>query len=157
MLINILPLTSSQSYKSNRVPDGQYVVYRADQETDEVVDLFSVQLDDSDPPVKLNGPLVQGGFVREFQISPDSSRVVYLAQQETFSVFELYSVPLGGGALPVKLNSTLVNNGDVQADFQISPNSSRVIYRADQDTDTVDELFVTYDGVLLYLPLIMHE
>lgn len=122
-------------------PDGQYVVYRADQETDEVAELFSVRLDGSTAPLKLNGPLVQGGFVREFKISPDSSRVVYLANQDNVNMNELYSVLLGGGVLPIKLNDSLVTGGNVQVDFQISPDSSRVVYLADHQTNDVFELF----------------
>ena len=40
----------------------------------------------------------------------------------------------------IKLNSPLVTGGNVR-DFSISPNSSRVVYSADQDTDGVGELY----------------
>jgi hypothetical protein len=122
-------------------PDGSRVVYSAAQETEWVYELYSVPLDGSADPVKLNAALAPGGNVREILISPDSSRVVYWADQDTAGVFELYSVPLDGSAAPVKLNAPLVSGGIVGDVFQISPDSSRVVYLADQDTDNVWELF----------------
>ena len=54
-------------------------------------------------------------------------------------------MPIDGGT-PLKLNGTLVTNGDVfRVDFSFSPDSSRVVYRADQDTDQINELYVSYD------------
>lgn len=60
--------------------------------------------------------------------------------------FELYGVPLAGGD-SVKLNAPLVTGGDVY-DFQFSPNSNWIIYRADQDIDEVCELFSLARGAL---------
>ena len=117
-------------------PDGRYAVYLADQDTDGVNELYSVLLGGGSP-IRLNPLLPFGRNVISFQISPDSSRVVYRADQETDTVFELYSVPLGGpAAAGIKLNGALVAGGNVNY-FQISPDSSRVVYRADQETATV--------------------
>ncbi len=45
-----------------------------------------------------------------------------------------------------KLNDRLALGGDVvYYSVQVSPDSSRVVYRADQDTDEVDELYASYD------------
>lgn len=54
---------------------------------------------------------------------------------------ELYSIPIAGpeGAW-TKLNPTPVANGDVTV-FAISPDSSRVVYNTDQQTDEVFELY----------------
>ncbi len=73
----------------------------------------------------------------DFAISPDSARVVYRADS-TDTLNELWSVPIGGGAV-TRLNRTLAAGGDVQA-FLISPDSSWVVYGADQDQDAKDEL-----------------
>jgi Tol biopolymer transport system component len=118
------------------------VVYSADQQTDKIFELYSVPLGGpAAAGVKLNGALVAGGNVYGFQISPDSSRVVYTANQQTATVIELYSVPLGGpAAAGIKLNGALVLNGNVGG-FRISPDSSRVVYTADQETDNVVEAY----------------
>ncbi len=128
-------------------PDGKRTVYRADQDTDGVDELYSVSLEDG-PVVKLNSTLVMDGECLGYTISPDSSRVVYLADQDTNEVLELYSVPVGGGPVK-KLNGQLVEKGDVSpaftvdwnSTFQISPDGSRVVYLADQDTDEIFELY----------------
>ena len=68
----------------------------------------------------------------------------------------LYSVPLGGpAAAGIKLNGALVALGDVD-NFAISPDSSRVVYLADQQTDNVFELYMT-SNYLLHLPLILRQ
>ncbi len=80
-------------------PDSSRVVYLADQDTDNVSELYSVPLTGG-LPTKLNGALVTGGDVQccNFSISADSARVAYLADQDTDNVTELYSVPITGGA-----------------------------------------------------------
>ncbi len=41
----------------------------------------------------------------------------------------------------MKLNGDLVPGGNVQTGFQISPDGSSIIYRADQDADEVFEMY----------------
>ncbi len=107
-------------------------------------------------PDRLNPPLADWADVKDFLVAPDGSRVVYLADQDTNGVTELYSVPIHGDD-PVKLNGPLVAGGDVQFEgdtprgqtrgFVISPDSSTVVYLADQDVDDVSELYsVPIDG-----------
>ena len=118
--------------------DSTRVVYRVDQDTDGVYELYSVPISGG-PAVKLNGTLPTGGDVWEFAVSPDSTRVVYFADQDADGVYELYSVPISGGTA-VKLNDTLVTGGGV-LDFAVSADSTRVVYRADQDSYNVIELY----------------
>lgn len=122
-------------------PDGSLVLYLADQEVDEVEELFTVP-STGGTPTKLNGTLPFSGDVSGgMQFSPDGSRVLYRADQNTDEVYEIFSVPSTGGT-PTKLNGTLVNGGDVVvAGLQISPDSERVLYRADQDVDEVFEIY----------------
>jgi len=98
-----------------------------------------------DEPFQISDALVISSEIENFQISPDGSYVVYRADQNIDGVFELFSVPITGGN-SVRLNSNLVNGGNVRGgnpnfDFQISSNSSHVVYRADQNADGIDELF----------------
>lgn len=97
-------------------------------------------------PVKLNATDASGSIIPidSVVISPDGSRVLFIADGG------LYSVQIGGGAAPVKLNTAgsvfhtakpfLINNKKSPG-FSISPDSSRVMYVADQDTGGVSELF----------------
>ena len=66
---------------------------------------------------------------------------MYTADQQSNDVIELYSVPIGGGAF-VKLNPPLASGGDLSPfGFEIDPVSDRVVYRADQDTNDLYELY----------------
>ena len=142
-------------------PDGSRMLYAADQAVDNDVELYSVPL--AGPPasaVKLNGPLPPGGDVFGFQSTFDGTRVVYTADQVANDVFELYAVPIAGpAASAVKLNGPLVAGGDVNFAF-VSPDSTRVVYTADQDTNDVAELYSVpitgpaASGVKLNLPMV---
>jgi Tol biopolymer transport system component len=132
---------------------GSRLVYRADQEVDERIELYSVPTDGSAPPVKLNAPFHAGADVGCAVLSPDGSRVVYSADQDTDNVVELYSVPSDGSAAPVKLNPTFVPGRQALA-VRITPDGARVLYLADQVTDDVFELFsVPIDGSAAALEL----
>ncbi|MDP7496967.1 MAG: hypothetical protein QGI77_11060, partial [Roseibacillus sp.] len=79
--------------------DSTTVVYRADQDDDEIYEIYGAPIYGG-PSTKLNSGLVPGGDVSDFQISEDSSTVVYVADQDDNGVTELYSVATGGGPLP---------------------------------------------------------
>ena len=102
-------------------PNSQYVIYIADQQTDDALELWSVPLTGNSPPSRLSALLPSGSSVDRFEVSPDGSRVVYIAPQEALNKFEIYAVPTGGGAF-TKLNGNLVSGGRVWL-FQISPDS----------------------------------
>ncbi|NOZ70820.1 MAG: hypothetical protein GXP38_02730 [Chloroflexi bacterium] len=111
-------------------PDGQYVVYRADQDTDDVIELYSIPLTGG-VPTKLSGPMVDSGDVSSFKISPDSSQVVYIADQNKDGKDELFSVPITGPASAgATINHTPFFGFDDVYDFTISPDSQWVVYRA---------------------------
>ncbi|MFP6873021.1 MAG: hypothetical protein VCA55_05865 [Verrucomicrobiales bacterium] len=109
--------------------DGGTVVYRANQDSDGVYELYSVAIGGG-ASTKLNGALVPGGVVQSgFQVSADGGTVVYRADQDSDNVTELYSVAIGGGAA-IKLNSALPVFGDVFG-FQVNPDGS-VLFVADE-------------------------
>jgi len=143
-------------------PDGQWVAYVADQDSDDVLELYAVPADRSAPPHKLSGPMVTGGDVRSepdvgpaFAFSPDGATVVYVADQLSNGVWELFRVALGGGPA-VRLNGTLPLGGDVGGSptlqvahriFEFVPGGQRLVYMADQNANDVLELFsVPLDG-----------
>jgi hypothetical protein len=112
-------------------------------------ELYSAPIDGSAAPVKLNGTLPSGGGVLSFLLSPDGARVLYLADQSVNGRFELWSVPTDRSSAPVRVNGTLVTGGDVsesgasplEPSFGISPDGTRAVYLADQNTDGVVELY----------------
>ncbi|MAB78045.1 MAG: hypothetical protein CMJ89_01715 [Planctomycetes bacterium] len=133
--------------------DGTHIVYRADQEVDNVHELFAAPIDGSAPPMKISGPLQSSGDVRTsigsagppFSVSPDGAWVVYTADAEVDQQVELYSVPIDASLPAVKISGASVNASNIFNDagpaFEISSDSTRVVYSADQDIDSTFELF----------------
>ncbi len=122
-------------------PDGARVIYRADQQSTGVFELYSVSAAGG-TPTKLNGPMVTGGdVVADFKISPDGEHVIYRADQALDESLDLYSVPISGGT-PVRLNVPLAGDGsDVSSDFAVTPDNSRVIYKAPTKVSGIAHLY----------------
>jgi hypothetical protein len=116
------------------------IVYRADQITDTVAELFSVG-----SGVKLNPALALPNTVQAFALTRDKRAVIYIADQDTAGVFEIYRVELANPGTSTKLNPTggfgISGSKDV-LDFKLIPDGSGIVYLADQDTDGVNELYI---------------
>lgn len=143
------PLSGAQDVTGDILlsPDGARVAFRADADTDEVFELYSVALGGS-PVVKLNGPMVTGGDVPaalggvQFAFSPDGAWVVYRADQDSDEVFELFAAPADGAHPPVKLHPALAGSQDVPLHgFRIAPDSQGVVFAADTDVAARVELW----------------
>jgi Tol biopolymer transport system component len=119
--------------------DSSRVIYLAEQEVNEMVELFSVPIVGGES-VKLNSALVADGDVDRFTLSPVSGMAVYRADQTVNNQYELYSIPIMGGVAPARLNKAFTAGMNVQT-FAISPNGAWVVYRANQDFTNRTELF----------------
>jgi hypothetical protein len=129
-------------------PDGPRAVLRADFLRDAWFELFSVPLDRSLEPVRLNGDLALHGDVADFGISPDGGTVIYLAEERATDQLELFARPIDGTGAPVPLSSPPVPGGDVHQ-ARVTPDGGRVLYLADQEVDERIELFsAPLDGSL---------
>lgn len=121
--------------------DSNRLVYLT-QPISDTFNLYSVPIDASAPPIKLNPALTPGGSVKWAQISPDDNWVIYTADQEIDEVVELYAVPIDGSGPPIKLHPDLPSDHSVGL-FRISPDGEWVVYIADQDQDEVYELYAS--------------
>lgn len=100
---------------------------------------------------KLNGPVVVPGSVPyeaaiAYAIAPDNSSVVYATDQTTPDVNELYRVPFATPGVSTKLNGPVAGGGVLVAGierrtFNITPDSSAVLYEARQTTVATFELY----------------
>src|SRR5262245_56446474 len=122
-------------------PDSTHVAYVADQDVDGVLELYDTTVASPGVTAKLNGTLVAGGNVCNFEFSPDSQRVAYCADQITDDVTELFTVALSSPGASTKLSPALVSGGDVKAGYEFSADSSFLLYAADQEVDERIELF----------------
>ncbi|HWM27964.1 MAG TPA: hypothetical protein VNQ14_05870 [Woeseiaceae bacterium] len=123
-------------------PDGTEVAYIADQDTNGVNELYLVEVASPGESQKLSDSLVANGNVEHFAFSPNGAQVVYTADQDTDDVLELYLVDVATPEVSIKLNDALVAGGNVSASFAFDADGARVIYRADQGTDEVPELYI---------------
>ncbi len=120
--------------------DSSRVVYLADQDFNNILELYSVPLAGGSP-VKISGQLFLGRNVEPgFEISPDSSRVVYRADQDTDQLIELYSTPITSGPV-TKLNAVLSTGDRIFEEFRISAGSDRVVYAVNQTGVGSDVLY----------------
>ncbi|HEX6885095.1 MAG TPA: hypothetical protein VF530_17105 [Planctomycetota bacterium] len=157
------PIDGGDVLDSFRItPDGRRVLYLADRAVDEAFELYAVPSDASAGPVRLSGTLVAGGDVQpDFEVAPDGQCVVYRADAAEDQRFELYAAPLDGSTAPRRLNEPLVAGGDVLGalsyqprPLRFTPDSARVVYRADAAVDERVELFsVPLDGSARPLPI----
>jgi Tol biopolymer transport system component len=127
------------SYRSS--PDGQSVVYLADQDEDGTVELYRAGIDGTGV-TKLNTTLAEGGNVIDFKIAPDGSRVVYWANVTNATQKDLFSVPIMGG-------ESAALHEDGVFDYEIAPDSSLVVFTA----FSRDHMYYVGDAVLYSAPI----
>ena len=107
-------------------PDGASVIYSASFSL-MLNELYSVRIDGTSPPVRINGPMVgSSSNALKVSITPDSQRVLYVADQEVDRRQDLYVGSPDGGAT-VRLNGTTGLAGK-ELDYLLSQDGSRVIY-----------------------------
>jgi Tol biopolymer transport system component len=121
-------------------PDGAWVVYLADQDANDVFDLYATPLDGSGPSRRLNTSRPLADVQPDFVVAFDSLGVVYRADQDTDEVIELYGVRIDGLFGSFKRSGPLVTGGDVTG-FELSRVDDRVVYRADQGQNDRFELY----------------
>jgi hypothetical protein len=131
------------------VPDGSGVVYTANPGGNIPIagtELYFVPFSAPGVSTKLNSPLGIGGSVNAFVpgqvvIAPDSSAVMYVAFLTANGASELYRVLFASPGISAKLNGPLVTGGSVQGNPLITPDSSAVLYQANQAVAGVTELY----------------
>ena len=102
-------------------PDGSLIAYRADQDTQDQIELYTTDEEGSDND-KVSGSLPSGGDVDEFKWDDDAlaPSIGYLANQISVFVIELFA-SLPDGDANTRLSSDLVDeNGDPVADGDVS-------------------------------------
>jgi hypothetical protein len=122
--------------------DGTRVVYRGDLIADGVFELFSTSTSAGAPQLKLSaGALADGDIFSDFQLTADGSRVVYRGDLATDGVSELYSASTSASGTQIGLSFTFLVKADVFSNFQITADSSQVVYQGDLASDGLAELY----------------
>ena len=91
----------------SRFPNGSGLVYKADQTTDGVDELYRVVFGFPGAP-RVNPALVIGQNVATYAVAPDSNSVIYRANQDNAGIVELYRAAFSSAGTSSKLNAPLV-------------------------------------------------
>ena len=123
--------------------DKSAVVYIADENFVGIFELFRVNIATPGQSVKLNGTITTpGGDVTSFAITPDGTSVVYRADQFFDEIFELFRVSFATPQASTRLNPAFSNgSGKSVKKFAVTPDSTKVVYIANQDSVNIDELY----------------
>ncbi|HEX6882623.1 MAG TPA: hypothetical protein VF530_04525 [Planctomycetota bacterium] len=126
------------------------VVYRADQELDEVFGLYAARLDLVGGPVALAAGLTATGSITEdFQVSPGGECVVFEHQPAGADVGHLYVTATSGAGLPLLLDGP----AHFHPPFLFSLATGRVVYRRVQPGGLVEHVSAPLDGSAAPVPL----
>jgi len=140
----MVPLGDVTKYEIS--PDGKYIVYIADQELDQLPQLYSVPISGGTPTRLSEAAFIFLFPVFDFKISQDSKHVVF-TQDLNISTLSgedrnerMVSVPITGGD-NIDLSDGAINDIRTVAQFSISSDSQRVVYLSDNETEDVFELY----------------
>ena len=123
--------------------DSSRVVYVSNADAPLVLELFSVPIDASGPPVNLNPPLVSGGNVSDFVLDPQGRRVAYRADSSVDERVELFTVSIDGRGATLRVNRDLAPGGQVGF-YWFTADGNRVLYAANQNLSSQLDLFLRY-------------
>jgi hypothetical protein len=130
-------------------PDSSRIAYTTFHESDRTLELYTAIPDGSNTvKITVTSPHI-GQSINKVAWAPDSSRLAYVADQSSANVDELYTA-FPDGSASTKVSGPLVSGGDVGANitgpilFRWSPDSTRIAYIADQDTDGLKELYRSF-------------
>jgi Tol biopolymer transport system component len=131
-------------------PDGSRVLFIGDYETLGKNELFSVPIGGG-TPMRVSDDLPFAGDVYSFAIAPNGTSVAYAAGQNNSSNTELFLKAVNGGAGssirvsdPIASNTGLldVSTGSDGGQIVFSPDSTKIYFLGDLDTDDVNDLYV---------------
>ena len=138
-------------------PNSELIAYAADQDIDEVFELYVSPFDNNTPNVKVSGIALDAGGIKElapvpsgeyaFAWAPDSSRLAFLADEllDGIDEFELYT-NLPQGTNKLRISGPQGDSAEVE-NFAWAPNSRQIAYRANQNLSNAIDLFTALPGV----------
>jgi hypothetical protein len=128
-------------------PNGARVVYRQGLVNPILKSITPAGIDD----IQLNSPFNLGArpasVITSFVIAPNSNSVAYVSNQDNNSISELFVTDINGLGTKYKVSGSMTIGGNVsgvaKANFDFTPDSQQVVYMADQQTNNIEELFIS--------------
>ncbi len=131
-------------------PDGSRLAFIADLVSDGINELFTVLPDNSAAPLRINANITgQKDVIGTPSWAPDSSRIAYVSDINSQGTFELFTSQPTVANTGTKVSGTLTATTDVETEPgdnlaapAWSPDSTSLIYVADQDNAGKKEVYV---------------
>lgn len=147
-----LPLGGDVDYSRFEIlPNGQKALFLAEQDIDNVVELFSVNMDGT-ARVKLHPNLGVGKYVNDFQFTKNNQKIIFIGKVSSSTEEEIFSVNPDGTNFQ-KISGSMITNGQItysyydKTRFKISSNSQKVVFLATKEDLAKSELYsVNIDG-----------
>ena len=121
--------------------DGSSIVFVADHATPGRAGVWLAPTNGASPPRELSGRMAGDGVVHEVRLTDDDTTAVYLAEQRGEGLVELFAASLDTVEGARRVSRSMVRGGDVAPGFEVLPDSSGVVYRADARRNGQVELY----------------
>jgi Tol biopolymer transport system component len=123
--------------------DSSLIAFIAGEDTADEFELFTSEPVNVSTKTKVSGDFLVDGDVDAFKWAPTELLIAYTADQVINDKIELYTTNPPPAVTVTKVSGTPFAGVAVEDDFQWSPDSSLIAYRADQDTLDQIELYST--------------
>jgi Tol biopolymer transport system component len=128
-------------------PNSSRIAYLSDQDITGVIELYTSPADSPLDNQKVNNDLALNESVTQYAWAPNGSKIAYRADQSADEIYELWTSTPTGGANTRISGSYTGSERDALDAFSWAPDSSRIAYIADENTDEIFELYtVQPDG-----------
>lgn len=111
-------------------PDGSYVCFIGDTETDEAGELWCADTDSGAPAVRVSGLMPSGKSVEKIGFNATGDRLFYIAPGTDVEKEDLFMVSPDGLQPPVRLNAPLVPSGSDVTNYRYHSDTDQVLYTA---------------------------
>ena len=132
-------------------PDGRKLAVFADMTLSLADELWVVDLTDlANPgaPVRVSQPGTSSSldvYANDYEFSPDGRKIAWVGDNASSSVDELWVVDLSGAVptAPARAHVTMPSTSDINGSFLWTPDSRGLVFNADLDATSRDEIFFT--------------
>ncbi len=119
---------------------NQWIIALGDLDLDKQVSVYRIKADGT-VQERVNNPILFAGGDLDFVLTPDKNMIVMFGNRALKTVNDLYAAPADGSAPFWRLNGGYSGNYTIETDWQLTADSSGVVYRSDETIRGSTELF----------------
>ncbi|AKS43291.1 TolB family protein [Wenzhouxiangella marina] len=123
-------------------PDGRYVCFIGDTETEGAGELWCADTDAGAPAIRVSGLLPSGSTVERPAFDDTGSRLFYIAPGADVQKENLFMVPPDGSEPPVRLNAPMTPAGADVISYRYIPETEQIAYTGASQVAGQNELHI---------------